>query len=164
MSPTIIYLWKSARLSFHPVCISSADATTKWCALVWKREVPLGASWGRTTARSANQTHSVGYVLECTLYLINFRFSTWGISGLLHSHLLIFCFRTLLHRCVNRCQQGRGRTNTLGDLDCKYETQLITYDSLFCKSMPAAFTKISLNHICPCFDGWYVTLNYINNS
>lgn len=49
-------LCSQSRLSFHPACISSADATANWCALVLKREVPLGASWGRTTAQHGART------------------------------------------------------------------------------------------------------------
>ncbi|KAK5872902.1 hypothetical protein PBY51_013560 [Eleginops maclovinus] len=42
---SFVYLCsQGGSLSFQPACISSADATVNWCALVWKREVLLGAS------------------------------------------------------------------------------------------------------------------------
>lgn len=94
-----------SQLSSQPACISSADATVNWCALVWKREVLLGASWGRTTARRGLNPLCIcfSFALHIMISQLLRMFFFAHRAQVLYSHLVMFCVSTLLHRCVKRC-------------------------------------------------------------
>ena len=104
-------VFAESQLSFQSACISCAAATVKCCALVWRREVLLGASWGRTTA--ARRHGAPTKPTLCMFHVCNAHHYTcvtvvlgasWGYYARIWS-----CFVAgLLRRCVERCHEPKA--------------------------------------------------------